>query len=177
MLKKRKSFKELNNYLDDIKFKLKDFEKTNNRWKNYKQEKYNKLLRYNMTNYKQLISQPALLWNRVFQYFPENYYVLYNNLIGRLRENFCKSNIRSHQFFINNAVRDFNNNWLKKIAPGRLNKNESYGFTIKLYLDNYLLLNTAMRAILKDIILYNYNVIYQCRAYKINEAGQALLFD
>ncbi len=128
-----KKGKQLNEYLKTIQFGLLNYDKTNEKYKNYKTE----------------------VWNCVKDAIPFrslDISIYKRELHTRkamgcyLPDTLTKSSIKSLKTIINITIYQMNLEMLNRIA--HLNQNEKRCFTIRFYLDNYKKINSLMKRLL-----------------------------
>lgn len=134
--------KELKEYLKTVNFWLKDFEKTNNKYKNYKkglsQDMYDAFKNVDFCN--------------IFDNYSQvDYY--FNNIVSQVYNEKSKSNIRYLKTAINYRMRQALEKAIEFEFCNNLNDNEKRNLTIKLYIKFYKKINKAMKYILNDYIL------------------------
>ena len=135
--------KTIEKYLNNTTFfKLKDFDKTNDKYKGYKNDKFFKWVEeYN--GYKTVLD-----FEKLFSYNFGAY-----SLVGKMSNTSSKSEIRAFATEINAIMRDCLEAQINWIFDNELNANESRSFTIKFYLEYYKEINEAMTNILKSYII------------------------
>lgn len=126
--------KQLNKYLKTINFGLLNYDKTNEKYKNYKTE----------------------LWNNIKDSMPLErslHINIYKNKIHEratwfsMPSTLTKSSIRELKTIINSTIYQMNHQQMGKINYN-LNLNEKRNFTIRFYLDNYKKINSLMKELL-----------------------------
>ena len=133
--------KQIKEYLKETTiFKLKDFNKTNDKYKDYKNDKFSSLLEYNQ-------KEEVEDFENMFSY-QYNYYTY--ELMNKLN---TKSNIRAFSTIINSIIYKVIETYIEFMSDWNLNDNEIKSFTIKYYLKYYEKINKAMYNILKETIL------------------------
>ena len=134
--------KELKIYLKTVKFWLKDFEKTSNKYKDYKKELANDM--YDAFKH-------VDFYDIYERYGSRDYY--YITLLQNVFDDKSKSNIRSLKTSINNKMRIALGNAIQIEFCDMLNDNEKKNLSIKLYIKFYKKINKVMSEILKDAVL------------------------
>lgn len=136
--------KQLNEYLNNTEFfKLRDFYKTSNKYKNYKNGKFD-----NIKN----VWEAATSLNFFDLYEDYSSYSWWHNcLLSNIYNEKSKANLRHLKTCINEKMRVSIINWLDNNFD--LNENEKRSFSIKFYLEYYKDINETMTDILKDTIL------------------------
>jgi len=132
--------KELKAYLKEATFfKLKDRQKTSDKYKGYKNDKFNKLLEDDNDN------TTSGDFEKLFSYN-------FNPYGTQDLEN--KSWIRRYATEINYIMSEELKKYIERISDYNLNDNEKKCFAIKYYLAFYKEINEAMTTILTDQILW-----------------------
>lgn len=147
--------KQLEKYLNDVNYGVLDLEKTSDKWENYKTEKWVKIVEQIGQEYKDLISDSEDMTDIIFsRMFDGHNHYRSNMIIGRIKDNCIKSNLKSLKHEVNYHMRNFNLEFITSRIDG-LNENEKNGFTIRLYLWLYDDINLLMKNILFNIV-YDY---------------------
>jgi len=134
---------ELKAYIKGIKFWVKDFEKTSNKYANYKNEKFNKFLKEDNDCYNIKDFESMFTWD----------FNPYRDVSKIACDEPTKSNIRECKTQINHIMTEDIENHINWLTDSSLNENELRCFTIKYYLKFYKKINKAMQNILINIIL------------------------
>lgn len=129
-------------YAKTVKFWLKDFAKTNEKYGNYKNDK-------RATLEKDIID---------YRYFQDNieqklYWNWMNYSYDLMKKLNCKANIRQMKTYINMYAKEEIENQLTR-ENENLNDNEKKSFTTIWYLENYEKVNEEMKELLINLVTY-----------------------
>lgn len=130
-------------HIDSKEFKLKDFNKTSEKYQDYKTKDFNKLLENN--HIKINIHIDTLkndLMSKLFEKKENGFYLFENGL--------NKSVINHLMTFINGLTSGINQDFIKSLDD--FNNNEIKNYNIKFYLKYYNRINNIMKSVLKDFV-------------------------
>ena len=134
---------ETKEYLKTINFGLKDIEKTTQKYKDYKNDKFLKLIKILKLNYSNS-AYLNTLEDSILKEFNNSLNSFYKDL-----DYTKKSNIRMLKTFINGLAFSLNREYLKDYC---LNNNMNKNFTIKFYIQYYKKINDSMKRALIKIV-------------------------
>lgn len=130
--------KQMSIYLNSLNFGLKDLQNTQNKYKNYKSEKFKEFIGDCKNNI-------------------ENYFIWLNDDIKQsLDVSFNryeldkKSHIRQFKTLINGITFDLNKSFIGRLED--LNDNETKNFTILFYINYYKKINEIMKEVLSEYV-------------------------
>jgi len=148
-----KRINKLKNHIALKQFALKDFNKTNNKYKDYKVlfvtdffNKFNSEIKDFLEN-----ELSYLIENEVNNKFGIGFY-LYNYMD---KEKLNKSIINQFKTFINSITYNIDSNFIKELSQDNnlnLNDNQKRSLTILFYLRNYDLINNIMKEFFEDYL-------------------------
>jgi len=133
-------------HINKKEFKLKDFDKTFNKYKNYKQEQTDRFFKDNKEDIKRYVG--GTLFYLVFgelEHRIKNF-----NYMGFFEKSLNKSMVNQLMTLINGITYDKNMDFIKELDS--LNKNEIKSFAIILYLKNYNKINSIMKKVLIEFL-------------------------
>lgn len=152
MKKTKMEQEQINKIIESKEFKLQNFEKTSEKWGNYKKEKVDEFFSDNEEDIQGYLETTLHLYvsNRLHNHV-NNF-----NWLNLFKEKMSKYKINRLMTFINNFTYAENEKFINGLSSYNLNKNELKGFTIIFYLRNYETINKIMKSVLRDY-LKDYN--------------------
>lgn len=139
-------------YLENYTFKLKDYNKTNDKYKDYKNEKFSKILE----EIKEYPRMYTLFLSDNVEYNLHNNYYFMDIITKDIEEEKSKSSVRRLATYINTVTRNELASIVERASDElemQLNDNEKRCFTIKLYIALYDDINEEMKEILQSLAL------------------------
>jgi glutaredoxin len=137
--------KEVKDYLNNYVFKLKNYEKTKEKWEHYKEHKWKQV--------KKELSSPVLLLDDIEDLAsgPEHMYFKHNYQYPD-RPTLNKSNVRSLASLINRHTRHLHELEIQQTSPIEMTNTEVQGMATRLYIERYKQINNQMKTALKRVV-------------------------